>query len=354
MAIDPSPTRMPTVEPRSGVEPRGGLDAQTTGLTRVKRSLASQIWYVLRRWPIIPIVILISITVIAIGAEWVAPTDPNVQKLNFNLIEPTWGQPRPENDLAADEADFDLTTDEGQIGYMIASKKGFGRNEYILGSDGLGRDVLSRIIHGAGVSLKVSGYALLSGVVIGTAMGILGGYYGGWLDEVLMRFVDIWNALPFLLIAIMVGATIGASETSVIIIIAMIAWPPFVRNVRADVLTIRSLDYVNAARITGASNLRLMMKHILPGTVSTVLVIATLRVGGLILTESVLSFLGVGIPDPIPTWGKMVDEGYQYLINGVWWSSFFPGLSIFLLVMSMNFFGDWLRDRLDPKLRQLD
>ena len=341
------------VEPSSEA-PGRALDAQTTGLTRVRRSIPSQIWYIFRRWPIIPIVILVSITIISIFAEFLAPADPNVQKLNFNLMAPTWGQPNDANELAANEADFDLTTDAGQIGYMIASKKGFTREEFILGSDGLGRDVLSRIIHGAGVSLKVSGYALLSGVIIGTAMGVVGGYYGGWLDEILMRFVDIWNALPFLLIAIMVGATIGATETSVIIIIAMIAWPPFVRNVRADVLTIRSLDYVNAARIMGASNLRLMMKHILPGTVSTVLVIATLRVGGLILTESVLSFLGVGIPDPTPTWGKMVDEGYQYLINGVWWSSFFPGLAIFLLVMSMNFFGDWLRDRLDPKLRQLD
>ncbi len=348
MAVDP--TRTPDVAPR----PSSGLDAPTTGLQTVKRSFGSQVWYVLRRWPVIPIIILIAIAFVAFTASWIAPSDPNTQKLAFNLLEPTWGQPRPENELAADESEFDLTTDEGQIGYMIASKKGFTRNEFILGSDGLGRDVLSRIIHGATVSLKVSGYALLSGVIIGTAMGILGGYYGGWVDEVLMRFVDIWNALPFLLIAIMVGATIGATETTVIIIIAMIAWPPFVRNIRADVLTIRSLDYVSAARIMGASNLRLMMKHILPGTFSTVLVIATLRVGGLILTESVLSFLGVGIPDPTPTWGKMVDEGYQYLINGVWWSSFFPGLAIFLLVMSMNFFGDWLRDRLDPKLRQLD
>ena len=330
------------------------VDAPSTGLQSVKRPLLSQIWYVLRRWPIIPIIILVLVAAVAFSADWISPSDPAVQKLNFNLMAPTWGQPRPENETAADKSEFDMTTDEGLIGYMIASKKGFTRNEFILGSDGLGRDILSRIIHGARISLKVSGYALISGVIIGTAMGILGGYYGGWIDEILMRFVDIWNALPFLLIAIMVGATIGATETTVIIIIAMIAWPPFVRQIRADVLTIRSLDYISAARIMGASNLRLMMRHILPGTVSTVLVIATLRVGGLILTESTLSFLGVGIPDPIPTWGKMVDEGYQYLINGVWWSSFFPGLSIFLLVMAMNFFGDWLRDRLDPRLRQLD
>ncbi len=342
-------TRLPNVEPVGAVDV-----APTTGLRATRRPLPSQIWYVLRRWPIIPIIILLIVSFVAFTADWISPADPNFQRLDFNLLEPTWGQAHPANELAPNEADFDMTTDAGQIGYTLAAKKGFSRNDYILGSDGLGRDVLSRIVHGARVSLKVSGYALLSGVIIGTAMGVLGGYYGGWIDEVLMRFVDIWNALPFLLVAIMVGATIGATETTVIIIIAMIAWPPFVRQVRADVLTIRSLDYISAARIMGASNLRLMMKHILPGTFSTVLVIATLRVGGLILTESTLSFLGVGIPDPIPTWGKMVDEGYQYLINGVWWSSFFPGLSIFLLVMSMNFFGDWLRDRLDPKLRQLD
>ena len=328
--------------------------APTTGVQAVKRSLPSQVWYVLRRWPVIPIFILLVVAFTAFAADWISPADPSFQRLGFNLMAPTWGQARAENELAPNKADFDMTTDAGQIGYMLAAKNGFDRTDYILGSDGLGRDVLSRIIHGTRVSLKVTGYALLSGVIIGTAMGIIGGYYGGWIDEVLMRFVDIWNALPFLLVAIMVGATIGATETTVIIIIAMIAWPPFVRQIRADVLTIRSLDYISAARIMGASNLRLMMRHILPGTVSTVLVVATLRVGGLILTESVLSFLGVGIPDPTPTWGKMVDEGYQYLINDVWWSSFFPGLSIFLLVMSMNFLGDWLRDRFDPRLRQLD
>jgi peptide/nickel transport system permease protein len=316
----------------------------------------SQAWYILRRWPIIPVIILAVVLFVALFAEWVAPTDPNFQKLpNFALYEPTWGQPRPESELMAElEATIDKSTPVGQVRFNRLSKDAFHRNEFILGSDGLGRDVLSRIIYGARVSLKVTGYALLTGIIIGTAMGVLGGYYGGWLDEVLMRTVDVWNALPFLLVALIVALTLGATETTVIILIAMIAWPPFVRQVRADVLRIRSMDYVNAARIMGASNLRLMMRHVVPGTVSTILVVATLRVGGLILAESTLSFLGVGIPDPIPTWGKMVDEGYDFIINGVWWSSFFPGLAIFLLVMSLNFFGDWLRDRLDPRLRQLD
>lgn len=330
--------------------------APTTGLRVQRRPIWSQTWYILRRWPIIPVIILVVVLFVALFADWVAPTDPNVQKLpNFALYPPTWGQPRPESELMAElEETVDTSTAVGQVRFNRLSKDAFHRGEFVLGADGLGRDVLSRIIYGARVSLKVTGYALLTGIIIGTAMGVLGGYYGGWLDEVLMRTVDVWNALPFLLVALIVALTLGATETTVIILIAMIAWPPFVRQVRADVLRIRSMDYVNAARIMGASNLRLMIRHVVPGTVSTILVVATLRVGGLILAESTLSFLGVGIPDPIPTWGKMVDEGYDFIINGVWWSSFFPGLAIFLLVMSLNFFGDWLRDRLDPRLRQLD
>ena len=330
--------------------------APTTGLRAVKRPIWSQIWYLLRRWPIIPIIILSTVLFVGLFADWVSPTDPYFQKLpNFALYPPTWGQARPESALMAElESTIDRSTPTGMVRFNRLSKDAFNRSEFILGSDGLGRDVLSRLIHGARVSLKVTGYALLTGIIIGTAMGVLGGYYGGWVDEVLMRIVDVWNALPFLLVALIVALTLGATETTVIILIAMIAWPPFVRQVRADVLRIRGMDYVNAARIMGASNLRLMLRHIVPGTLSTVLVVATLRVGGLILAESTLSFLGVGIPDPIPTWGKMVDEGYDFIINGVWWSSFFPGLAIFLLTMSLNFFGDWLRDRLDPRLRQLD
>ncbi len=329
--------------------------APTTGLKVVRRSFLSQLWYLLRRWPIIPIIILSVVVFVALFASWVSPSDPNFQRTEFVKHPPTWGQRSPENDLMEEiESTVDLSTPQGKVAYNLAVKKAFNQNEYILGSDGLGRDVLSRLIHGAQVSLKVTGYALATGIIIGTAMGVYGGYYGGWIDEVLMRIVDIWNALPFLLVALIVALTLGATETTVIILIAMIAWPPFVRQVRADVLRIRGMDYVNAARIMGASNIRLMLRHIVPGTISTVLVVATLRVGGLILAESTLSFLGVGIPDPTPTWGKMVDEGYDFIINGVWWSSFFPGLAIFLLVMSLNFFGDWLRDRLDPRLRQLD
>ena len=350
MATDTTSENTPVT---SGDESRP-VEALTTGRTRVRRSFGSQVWYMLRRWPIIPVVTIAVISFAAVFAPWVAPTDPINQRTGFTQQPPTWGRANPANDLVPDPAEFDLSTPRGQIEFKLANKDGFSRREYILGGDVFGRDLLSRLIHGARVSLMVSGLALISGVIIGTGMGVMAGYYGGWIDELLTRIVDVWNALPFLLIALIVALTLGATLPTIIILIAMIAWPPFVRQIRADVLQIRSADYVSAARVAGASNLRMMLRHVVPGTFSTVMVIATLRVGGLVLTESTLSFLGVGIPDPIPTWGKEVELGYQYLINGVWWTSVFPGLAIFLLVMSMNFFGDWLRDRLDPRLRQLD
>ena len=250
-----------------------------------------------------------------------------------------------------------MTITKEKSAFNRAKKATFPRSKYVLGADNLGRDVLSRVIHGARVSLKVTAYALTSGIIIGSLMGIVAGYFGGWTDEILMRFVDIFLALPFILIALVIAQLFltsgGAAEGVVILLIALVAWTPFVRQVRADVLTIRGQEYVQAAKIAGASPIRIVLKHILPGTFSTILVVASLRVGQLILTESTLSFLGAGIPDPIPAWGKSVADGRQF-IEEAWWISFWPGFAIFLVVMALNFFGDWLRDRLDPRLRQLD
>jgi peptide/nickel transport system permease protein len=292
-----------------------------------------------------------------IFAPMVSPSDPYEQSLSFRNYPPTWGQERPEFNVAPNEADYDLTITKQRSAFNRAKKNVFPRAKYILGGDNLGRDVLSRIVYGARISLKVTAYALTSGIIVGSLLGLIGGYVGGWTDEILMRIVDVWTALPFILIALVIAQLFlhegGAAEGVVIFIIALVAWTPFVRQVRADVLTIRSQDYVLAAKIAGASTTRMIAKHILPGTLSTILVIATLRVGQLILTESTLSFLGAGIPDPIPAWGKSVNDGRQF-IEEAWWISFFPGFAIFLVVMSLNFFGDWFRDRLDPRLRQLD
>jgi len=291
-----------------------------------------------------------------IFAPIVAPADELEQSLGFRNFPPTWGKATEFNAVPV-ESDYDLTITKERSAYNRAKKNSFPRSKFILGGDNLGRDVLSRVIYGARISLKVTAYALTSGIIIGSALGLAAGYFGGWTDEILMRLVDSWNALPFILIALVIAQQFlhngGAAEGVIIFLIALVAWTPFVRQVRADVLTIRSLDYIMSARTAGASNLRIILRHIVPGTFSTILVVASLRVGQLILTESTLSFLGAGIPDPIPAWGKSVSDGRNF-IEEAWWISLFPGLAIFLVVMSLNFFGDWLRDRLDPRLRQLD
>ncbi len=275
----------------------------------------------LRRWPVLPGIVLAALVLSAAFAHWIAPQEPNFQVLRDRNTPPVW--------LAEEDDNF-----------------------YLLGADQVGRDVLSRIIHGARISLAVAGVALLSGLLVGVSLGLLAAWHGGLIDELVARIVDIWHALPFLLVAIVVVSLFGGSLTVLMLVLAMVAWSGFVRNVRADVLTLREREYVLMARVCGASTTRIIIRHILPGVVPTIMVIATLAVGGLILTEATLSFLGAGIPAPTPSWGLMVSEGREYLTLA-WWSSFFPGLAIFLVVMSLNFLGDWIRDFTDPRLRQL-
>ena len=233
-----------------------------------------------------------------------------------------------------------------------------GSSKHWFGTDHVGRDVLSRIIHGARISLTVMGIAVASGLVAGVALGLVSGYFGGWTDEIIQRIVDIWNALPFLLIALVAVIVVrkrelDVSQTTLIMgLLALLSWGNFVKNIRAEALTLREHDYVYYARIAGASHLRIMVRHLLPGVVNTSIVIATLSTGGLMLAEASLSFLGAGIPPPTPAWGLMVAEGREYVATA-WWLVVIPGLAIFLVVMSLNFTGDWLRDRLDPRLRQL-
>ena len=277
----------------------------------------------LRRWPILPGLVLAALVFSAIFAPWIAPQAPNVQALRDRNAPPIW----------------------------LADEEGKWTQSYLLGADQVGRDVLSRIIHGARISLAVAGVALLSGLLVGVTLGLVAAWYGGVIDEVIARTVDIWHALPFLLVAIVVVTLFGGSLTVLMGVLAMVSWAGFVRNVRADVLSLREREYVLMARVCGASPARVIVRHILPGVVPTIMVIATLAVGGLILTEATLSFLGAGIPAPTPSWGLMVSEGREYLTTA-WWSSFFPGLAIFLVVMSLNFMGDWIRDFTDPRLRQ--
>lgn len=287
------------------------------------RSIFGAGYAFLRRWPILPGLVLAALVFSAIFAPWIAPQAPNVQALRDRNAPPIW----------------------------MADEEGKWTQSYLLGADQVGRDVLSRIIHGARISLAVAGVALLSGLLVGVTLGLVAAWYGGMIDEVIARAVDIWHALPFLLVAIVVVTLFGGSLTVLMGVLAMVSWAGFVRNVRADVLTLREREYVLMARVCGASPVRVIVRHILPGVVPTIMVIATLAVGGLILTEATLSFLGAGIPAPTPSWGLMVSEGREYLTTA-WWSSFFPGLAIFLVVMSLNFMGDWIRDFTDPRLRQ--
>ena len=224
------------------------------------------------------------------------------------------------------------------------------RPHYWLGADQFGRDILTRIMKGAQISLIILTIAASVGMVFGTFYGLAAGYYGGWLDEILMRALDVYFSIPFILLALVAVIVFGQSVTVMLVLLALLAWPPFVRNVRAEVLSLKERDYVSAARATGASDIWIMWKHIVPNVINTIIVIATLRVGQLILAEAILSFLGAGVPPPTPTWGAMVAEGRDYLASA-WWISFFPGVMIFFLVMSLNFIGDWFRDRFDPRLR---
>ena len=227
-----------------------------------------------------------------------------------------------------------------------------GSAEHVLGADLQGRDILSRIVYGTRISLVIAGVAISLGMAFGTTFGLISGYFGGWLDELLMRIVEIFLAVPLIMVALVIVVVIGQSFTTVIVILVLFSWVPFARQVRAEVLTLKALEYVALARVAGASTFRILFRHILPGVVNTVIVVATLHVGNLILTESILSFLGAGIPPPTPAWGAMVADGRNYLTTS-WWIAFFPGMAIFLIVVGFNFMGDWIRDFLDPRLRQL-
>ena len=227
-----------------------------------------------------------------------------------------------------------------------------GSSEYLFGTDHIGRDILSRTIHGGRVSFQVAAAVLVAGAGVGTLVGLASGYLGGVVDEVFMRLTDFAFAMPFIVIALVASVVWGPSLLLVIILLSIFTWPPFARQVRAEALLLKEADYVALAHVAGASGFRIAFRHILPGVFPTVLVLSSLQVGFLILTESVLSFLGVGIPPPQPSWGNIVAGGRDYIATA-WWISFFPGVAILLVVFSMNFCGDWLRDKLDPRLRQI-
>lgn len=258
----------------------------------------------------IPALFLLLVTLTAVFADFVAPYNPNQQDLANLLSPPSW--------------------------------------DHIMGTDSLGRDVFSRMLYGGRISLLVGVVSVAVAMVIGVLLGIASAMIGGRLGDAIMRLTDLSLTLPGILIALAVAATVGPSLINVILIISLLYWAQFARMARGEALSIRERDYVQAAYAIGCNPMRILRLHIFPNLVNTMIVLATLEVAAAILLESTLSFLGVGVPPPTPTWGIMIAEGRPYVELG-WWSVTFPGLAIMLTVLAVNLLGDTLRDRLDPK-----
>ena len=272
-------------------------------------------------FPWIPAVIIGVIALVAVFAEVLAPYDPEIGVLGDRFRPPAW-----------------------QAG---------GSEAHLLGTDHVGRDVLSRLIFGARVSMVVGFTAVIVAGLIGTTLGILSGYLGGWVDQVIMRVTDTWLALPALTFAIFLAAVVGPSMWNIVIILAAVYWTRYARVIRGEVLSLRERDYVRLAIVAGCSKKTIMRRHILPNVLNSAIVLGTLMLGIVIVTEAALSFLGVGVPPPKPAWGLMLADGKKGLMAGYWWLTVLPGLCIMFMVLSANLLGDWLRVKLDPQLRSL-
>jgi peptide/nickel transport system permease protein len=275
----------------------------------------------LEGFPLLPTLILVAIALMAIFANLLAPYDPEIGSLSARFHPPAW-----------------------QAG---------GGAEHLLGTDHLGRDVLSRLIFGARVSMVVGFTAVIVAGAIGTALGIISGYLGGWVDQVIMRLTDTWLALPALTFAIFLAAIVGPSEMNIVIILGAVYWTRYARVIRGEVLSLKERDFVRLAVVAGCSKWTIMRRHILPNVLNSAIVLGTLMLGVVIVTEAALSFLGVGVPPPKPAWGLMLADGKKGLMVGYWWLTVLPGMCIMLMVLSANLLGDWLRVKLDPQLRQL-
>ena len=263
------------------------------------------------------VILLVLFVLTAIFGPWLIDHDPLKGSLRARLEPPVWAG---------------------------------GTAEHLLGTDRLGRDMLARIVEGARISLTVCAVVIAIAGTIGTAIGTLSGYVGGWLDRVLMRIVDMALSLPVILLALLIGAVSGPSFGNIVLVISLVLWSQYARMARGETLRVKTEDYVDLARTSGLGHWQIIARHILPNIAPALIVVATLQVGVVIVLEASLSFLGVGVPPPNPSWGSMVADGRSYVVTA-WWVSLFPGIAILLVVMAVNIVGDALTDRINPALR---
>lgn len=301
----------------------GAIEAlPPTSGSRARRELQRALRsFIAAKWPVVALLILTGVLIAAIFGPWLAPLDPNRQNIMLRLAEPMADGPR--------DAVF------------------------WLGSDALGRDVLSRLLYGAQISLLVGVCAIVVGGTIGTIAGLVSGYFGGWIDDVIMRLSDIQLAFPFILLAIMFLVVLGPGVLNLILVLGIGQWVTYARIARAQTLSLREKEFVEAARALGDGTLSIMVRTILPNILAPLTVIASFNVASVILAEAALSFLGLGVPPSVPTWGSMLAESREQIIANKWWLAVFPGVAIVLTVLSFNIMGDWLRDYLDPRLKEL-
>ncbi len=364
MAITTAPVTQPAQEEA----------APTGALSRIKKLVQE-----IRRLPLFPVTMLLVFLIIpALFAEIIAPHNPRRGDLDDRLVPPAWSgdvvsirnvvetvnRDNRQNEIKISDAERTVRIGdatvvgkaEGEVPVVgdqlqIVVKPG-GQAKYLLGTDKNGMDIFSRIVHGARLALIVSLMAIFVSGLIGTVLGILAGYFGGWVDTVVMRLVDMSLSISLILVALVLAATLGPRIENVLVVVCLFLWSRYARLVRGETLALKTQDFIARSRVAGSSQLRIMARHIFPNLVNTIIVLATLQLGFVILLEAGLSFLGAGIPRPNPAWGVMVADGRELIIDS-WWVSFFPGLAILFTVLSVNLLGDWLRDRLDPKQRNV-
>jgi len=275
----------------------------------------------LRKLPKAPTIVLLVLIFSAVFADFLALHDPEFGNPRERLLPPFWEE-------------------RGTI-------------KYPLGTDTMGRDILSRLIYGSRISLLVAFSAVIFAVCLGTALGVLAGFFGGWVDQVIMRFTDAWLSIPIVMFGMLIAVILGPGVFNLIVIMSLVFWTRYARVTRGETLSLKTRDFVHLATIAGCGKFRIMRKHILPNVMSSVITLASLQIGVAVVIEASLTFLGVGVPPPQPAWGLMLSEGKEGLMAGYWWLVIFPGVAIALLVMSFNLVGDWLRLHLDPHYRDL-